>query len=62
MRHFILYFILFSLFTSNNLFSQRDKSEKDPLFTAGIVGNLDRQKIGHTSMGSNKNSHLFGDR
>jgi hypothetical protein len=35
---------------------------KDPLFTAGIVGNLDRQKIGHTSMGSNKNSHLFGDR
>ena len=34
---------------------------KDPLFTAGIVGNLDRQKIGHTSMGSNKNSHLFGD-
>jgi hypothetical protein len=35
---------------------------RDPLFTAGIVGNLDRQKIGHTSMGSNKNSHLFGDR
>jgi hypothetical protein len=34
---------------------------KDPLFTAGVVGNLDRQKIGHTSMGSNKNSHLFGD-
>ena len=33
MRHFILYFILFSLLTSNNLFSQRDKSEKDPLFT-----------------------------
>ena len=35
---------------------------RDPLFTAGVVGNLDRQKIGHTSMGSNKNSHLFGDR
>ena len=35
---------------------------RDPLFTAGIVGNLDRQKIGHTSMGSNKHSHLFGDR
>ena len=34
---------------------------KDPLFTAGIVGNLDRQKIGHTSMGPSKNSHLFGD-
>jgi hypothetical protein len=35
---------------------------RDPLFTAGVVGNLDRQKIGHTSMGSNKNNHLFGDR
>ena len=35
---------------------------RDPLFTAGVVGNLDRQKIGHTSMGSNKHSHLFGDR
>ena len=35
---------------------------RDPLFTAGIVGNLDRQKIGHTSMGSNKHNHLFGDR
>jgi hypothetical protein len=34
---------------------------KDPLFTAGIVGNLDRQKIGHTSMGSNKYNHLFGE-
>lgn len=35
---------------------------RDPLFTAGVVGNLDRQKIGHTSMSSNKHSHLFGDR
>ena len=35
---------------------------RDPLFTAGVVGNLDRQKIGHTSMGSNKHNHLFGDR
>lgn len=34
---------------------------KDPLFTAGVVGNLDRQKIGHTSMGPSKHSHLFGD-
>lgn len=34
---------------------------KDPLFTAGVVGNLDRQKIGHTSMGSTKYNHLFGE-
>ncbi len=34
---------------------------KDPLFTAGVVGNLDRQKIGHTSMGPSKHSHLYGN-
>lgn len=33
---------------------------RDPLVTAGIVGNLDRNKIGHTSMGPNKYSHLYG--
>lgn len=32
----------------------------DPLATAGVVGTLDRTKIGHTRMGNNKNSHLFG--
>jgi hypothetical protein len=32
----------------------------DPLLTAGIVGSLDRSKIGHHMMGPNKNSHLFG--
>lgn len=33
---------------------------RDPLATAGVVGTLDNQKIGHTRMGSDKNSHLFG--
>lgn len=33
---------------------------RDPLATAGVVGNLDRRKIGHTQMGSNKYDHLFG--
>lgn len=32
----------------------------DPLATAGVVGNLDRNKIGHHQMGSNKYNHLFG--
>jgi hypothetical protein len=30
------------------------------LVTAGVVGNLDRNKIGHTKMGPNKNNHLYG--
>jgi DNA polymerase III epsilon subunit-like protein len=32
----------------------------NPLATAGVVGNLDRQKIGHYQMGGNKYDHLFG--
>lgn len=35
-------------------------SRRDPLVTAGIVGNLDRNKISHYKMGSDKYSHLFG--
>lgn len=31
----------------------------DPLATAGIVGNLDRNKIGHTNMSSNKYDYLY---
>jgi hypothetical protein len=31
-----------------------------PLSTAGVVGNLDRQKIGHHQMGNNKYNHLYG--
>ena len=31
----------------------------DPLATAGVVGNLDRNKINHTQMGSNKYDHLY---
>ena len=33
---------------------------RDPLTTAGVVGNLDRAKIGHTKMGPGKDNHLFG--
>jgi hypothetical protein len=33
---------------------------RDPLVTAGVVGNLDRNKIGHYNMSSKKHSHLFG--
>lgn len=32
----------------------------NPLETAGVVGNLDRNKIGHYQMGTNKYDHLFG--
>lgn len=33
---------------------------RDPLVTAGVVGNLDRNKIGHHNMSSKKHAHLFG--
>jgi len=38
-----------------------DTSSKryDPLSSAGTVGNLDRSKIGHTTMGNRKYDHLF---
>jgi len=43
------------------MFSHKTGSRrKDPLVTAGVVGNLDRSKINHTSMGPDKNNHLFG--
>ena len=32
---------------------------RDPLATAGIVGNLDRNKIGHYRMGNDKYNHLY---
>jgi hypothetical protein len=35
-------------------------TRRDPLVTAGVVGNLDRNKIGHTGMGPNKYNHLYG--
>lgn len=35
-------------------------TRRDPLVTAGVVGNLDRNKIGHTAMGPNKYDHLYG--
>lgn len=33
---------------------------RDPLVTAGVVGNLDRNKIGHHRMGNDKYNHLYG--
>lgn len=32
---------------------------RDPLVTAGVVGNLDRNKIGHHRMGNDKYNHLY---
>jgi hypothetical protein len=34
-------------------------SRRDPLLTAGVVGNLDRNKINHTRMGNGKYDHLY---
>lgn len=41
-------------------FVESSTLRKDPLLTAGVVGNLDRSKIGHHQMGSRKYDHLFG--
>ena len=35
-------------------------SRRDPLVTAGVMGELDNRKIGHTQMGNNKYNHLYG--
>jgi hypothetical protein len=40
--------------------ASQSSSRRDPLVTAGVVGNLDRNKISHTRMGSDKYNHLFG--
>jgi hypothetical protein len=40
--------------------SDISSTRRDPLVTSGVVGNLDRNKIGHTGMGPNKYNHLFG--
>ena len=32
---------------------------RDPLVTAGVVGNLDRNKINHFRMGNDKYNHLY---
>lgn len=39
--------------------ARKTHSTSDPLDTAGVVGNLDRNKIGHSNMGPNKYNHLF---
>jgi len=35
-------------------------TRRDPLATAGVVGNLDRNKINHTRMGPQKYNNLYG--
>lgn len=35
-------------------------TRRDPLVTAGVVGNLDRSKVGHYKMGNDKYNHLYG--
>lgn len=40
--------------------AQQTSSRRDPLVTAGVVGNLDRNKISHYKMGSDKYSNLYG--
>lgn len=39
---------------------EMNSTRRDPLVTAGVVGNLDRSKIGHHKMGSGKYDHLYG--
>lgn len=41
-------------------YSEFGSSRLDTLSTAGVVGGLDRGKIGHNRMGNNKYSHLYG--
>lgn len=43
-----------------NNYNSNSPSPMDPLATAGVVGNMDRMKIGHTRMGNNKYNHLYG--
>lgn len=37
----------------------KKSSKRNPMATAGVVGNLDRSKIGHTNMGPNKHRGMF---
>jgi len=38
----------------------QSSSRRDPLVTAGVVGNLDRNKTSHYKMGPGKYNHLYG--
>lgn len=40
--------------------ANQTSSRRDPLVTAGVVGNLDRNKSSHYKMGTDKYNHLFG--
>lgn len=41
-------------------FAMQTSSRRDPLVTAGVVGNLDRNKTSHYRMGPGKYNHLYG--
>ena len=40
-------------------FRNQQNQSRDPLSTAGVVGNLDKSKIGHVTMGAKKYNKLF---
>ena len=40
--------------------ASQSSSRRDPLVTAGVVGNLDRNKVSHYKMGPRKYDHLYG--
>ena len=40
--------------------AMQTSSRRDPLVTAGVVGNLDRNKTSHYKMGPGKYNHLYG--
>lgn len=44
-----------------NAMSAPQSTRRDPLVTAGVVGNLDRNKVNHTKMGPGKYNHLYGN-
>lgn len=48
------------LYREDFMSGQNFSATGDPLATAGVVGNLDRNKIGHTRMGPDKYNSLFG--
>ena len=43
----------------NQQITAQNSARRDPLVTAGVVGNLDRNKISHYKMGPGKYNHLY---
>jgi hypothetical protein len=44
----------------NQQITAQNSARRDPLVTAGVVGNLDRNKVSHYKMGPGKYNHLYG--